>query len=53
MFMCCCIGAFDSTVGRKEAKYIIWELICELCSCYELYKGNIKFYEVIIMYYVQ
>ena len=46
MFMCC-IGAFDSIMGGKVAKYVIWELLCELCICYELYKGNIKFYELI------
>ena len=49
MFMCC-IWAFDSIVGRKEAKYVIWEFIYELCTCYELYNGNIKFYELISIY---
>ena len=36
MFMCCS-GAFDSIVGRKQPKYVIWELIYELCIGYELY----------------
>ena len=42
MFMCC-TGTFDSIVGRKQAKYVIWQLIYELCISYELYKGNVKF----------
>ena len=43
----CCIGTFDSGVGRKQAKYVIWELIYELCIGYELYEGNIKSDELI------
>ena len=49
----CCIGVFDSIVGRKEVKYVIWELLYELRICYELYKRNIKFYELISIYRVQ
>jgi len=49
MFMCC-IRAFDSIVGRKEAKYVIWKLIYELRMCYELYKVNIEFYGLISIY---
>jgi len=49
----CCIGTFDSIVGRKQAKYVIWDLIYELCIGYELYNGSIKFYELISIYCVQ
>jgi len=48
-----CIGTFDSIVGRKQAKYIIWELIYELRIGSELYRGSIKFYELISIYCVQ
>ena len=47
------IGTFDSIVGRKEDEYVIWELIYELCISYELYKENIKFYELMRIYCVQ
>ena len=46
MFMCCS-GTFDSIVGSKQAKYVIWELIYKSCICYELYKENIKLYELL------
>ena len=46
MFMSC-IGAFSSIVGRKEAKYVIWEFTCELCINDEFYKGTIKSYELV------
>ena len=52
MFMKC-IETFDSIVERKEDEYVNWELIYELCISYELYKGNIKFYELISIYCVQ
>ena len=42
-----CIGTFDSIVGRKQAKYVIWELISELCIGYEFYKGTIDSYALI------
>ena len=46
MFMSC-IGTCSSLVGGKEAKYVIWELACELCISYEFYKGTLKSYELI------
>jgi len=46
MFMYC-VGTFDYIVGRKQGKYVIWELHYELCFGYELYKGTIKSYELI------
>ena len=52
MFMWCS-GTFDSVVARKQAKYVTWELIYEFCICYELYKRNIKLYELISIYWVQ
>jgi len=52
MFMCCS-QTFDSVVGRKQANYVIWELIYEFCICYELCKWNIKFCELISIYWVQ
>jgi len=48
-----CIGTFGYIVGRKENDYVIWGLIYELCISYELYKGNVKFYEFISIYCVQ
>jgi len=48
-----CIGTFGSIVGRKEDEYEIWELIYELYISYEVYKENIKFYELISIYCVQ
>ena len=45
MFMCC-IGIFDSILGRKEAKYVIWELIYELRICYGLHGDHAKSYEL-------
>ena len=48
-----CSGTFHSIMGRKLAKYVIWELIYELCICYELYKENIRFYELTSIYWVQ
>jgi len=47
-----CIGTFGSLVGRTEDELVIWELIYELYISYELYKENIKFYELISIYYV-
>jgi len=44
---------FSSIVRRKEDDNIIWEPIYESCISYELYKGNIKFYEFISIYCVQ
>jgi len=52
MFMCFS-GIFDSIVVKKQAKYVIWELIYELCICYELYNGNMKFCELVNTYWVQ
>jgi len=52
MFMNC-IETFGSIVGRKEAEYVIWELIYELCINDDLYKGNIKFYKLISIYCAQ
>ena len=46
----CYSGTFDSIVGRKQVKYVTWELIYELCLYYELYTGNIKFGELISIY---
>jgi len=46
------IGKFGSIMERKEVEYVIWELIYELCISYELYKGDIKFYELISIYCV-
>ena len=51
MFMKC-IGTSDSIVERKQDDYVNWELVCELCIIYELYKGNIKFDELISIYCV-
>ena len=52
MFMSC-IGSFSSIVGKREPKYALWELACELQFSYELHKGNIKFYELVNIYCVQ
>ena len=46
MFMCC-IGTIDSIMGKKQAKYVTWELIYEFRMCYELYNGNVKFCKLI------
>ena len=37
------IGSFSSSVGRKEDKYVILELIYEFCISYQPYKRNIMF----------
>jgi len=42
----CCIGTFDSIVGRKEAKYVTRELIYELCIYYGLFREHVKSYEL-------
>ena len=47
------IGTFGSIVGRKENEYVIWELIYELRISYQIYKGTIKFYELISIDFVQ
>jgi len=47
-----CIGTFGCIVGRKEDENVICELAYELCINYELYTGNIKFYELISIYCV-
>jgi len=46
MFMCS-IGTFDFIVGRKQAKYVISELIYELRVSYEFYRGIMESYELI------
>ena len=38
---------------KEEEMSIIWQLIYELCINYEVYEGNIKFYELIAIYCVQ
>jgi len=38
---------------RKEVEYVIWELIYELYISCKIYKGIIKFYELISIYCVQ
>ena len=45
MFMSC-IGSFRSIVERKEDE-VVWELIYDLCICYELYRENAKSYKLI------
>jgi len=47
------IGPLSSIVGRKEDKYVIWELIYELCISYGPYKETIKFYELLTICCVQ
>ena len=43
-----CIGTFGCIVGRKEDENVIQELFYTFYIRYELYKGNIKFYEFIL-----
>jgi len=52
MFMSC-IGSLSSIVVRKEDKYVVWELIYELCISYGRYKENTKSSEFISIYCVQ
>jgi len=47
------IGTFGSIVGRKEDENVIWELICELCISYGLYKENNNSNDLVGIYCVQ
>jgi len=42
------IRSFGSVVGRKEAKYALWDPTYELCFSYGLYKGNTKSNELLV-----
>ena len=41
------IAPFNSVVGRKQDKYVIWELIYKFWISYEFYKWTIESYELI------